>query len=339
MIQIKDNFGRLKEVKEISVKVGPMMRNVIEGDVYIAGRGWRPFFRKNSERIWTALAAPKRGLWQGVAYNGSRVVIIEGDSNEAYYSDNKGKTWNKSFLPSTAGWQNLTYGNGKFVAVSSASNKAAWSNNGVTWYSSNLPSAGGWGDVSFSNGMFIAVQFGSYVGDRKTDDFAWSTDGVLWTPMKITKPGNWTKVAYNGSVHMVVSAGSRDSAYSSNGKTWYHANMPLVSNWTGLGANGNQLLSVGGTANVNSNIYALYRNGVWSERRFAVPGKWTVVGSNNGEWSILEWMGSRSLLSRDGENWTVAHLPKSGKWIKSANMGSTVIAIAHDSDTFAILEE
>ena len=331
-----------KNVAEIGVKVGTQMRSTVEGYIKV-GTTYRYFFRKIMSKVWyLGIDNPPQGNWISGAYGKlssgvNRLVVIEGSSNRAIYSDASGPrrgTWKTAYLPTMAGWQRITFGLGKFVAVSTFSNRAAWSSDGVTWYSSTLPYTGGWGEVAFVGGKFIATQFGTRTGLDKTDKLAYSLDGVSWTGVTLPVAGNWTKVRHNGTIFVCCSAGSNDYIYSSDGIRWNRASMPSISNWAGLESMNGEFISIGGVANVNSNLYAIYKNGRWNERRFPVSAKWATIGKYDGEWVVAEFRGGPlTLVSSDGEQWETKSLGVAGAaTIDLVDAGNGLFAVLADGN-------
>lgn len=327
-----------RNVFEIRTKVGSQIRNVYEGYVKV-GTQWRYFFRKivvKPKEFFTGIDNTPAGSWiSGVQGAGNRVVVIGNNSNRALYSDATGprrQSWKETFLPTMAGWQRVTYGAGRYVAISTFGNRVAWSTNGTTWYSSTLPYTGGWGEVAFIGGMFIATQFGTNVGDGGNNKLAWSTDGVTWNGVILPIKGNWTRVRYNGSIFVCVSAGSRDYIFSGNGKNWSRGQMPQVSNWSGLEHKDGVLISIGGEANVDSNLYAIFKNGQWSTRRFPRLGRWATIGEWDGEFVVAQWIGSSgmALVSADGESWRATPLAIA-KWTELVKTNNGLMAIGPES--------
>jgi hypothetical protein len=123
---------------------------------------------------WTETTLPYPAQYRGIAYSGSRLVVVAINTTRGAYSDDGGVTWTNVTLPSTQ-FRYLTYGNGRFVAVTMNDNLSYWSLDGINWATSYLPSVRYWWNVIYANNIFVAVAI-------ESDAMAYSYDAINWIP-------------------------------------------------------------------------------------------------------------------------------------------------------------
>lgn len=160
---------------------------------------------------------PNSRQWSSVAANGSIIVAVALDTNQAAYSTNDGTSWNTTTLPTSALWTKVKFVNGVFMAFAS-NGQAARSTDGISWSSMTMSTGAEWRDVTYGEGKWVAVAAGGRIA-------AYSTNGTSWIATTLPEGADWNSVEY-GKGKFVATALSDSSisgaatAYSDDGITW-----------------------------------------------------------------------------------------------------------------------
>jgi hypothetical protein len=161
---------------------------------------------------WTARDLPESeyGIWNSVAYSGTRFVAVGEDSVAA--TSTNGTTWTEITMPFSAAWSSVAYGNGQFVAIAEGqgtTRATATSADGTTWVTRNMPIAADWSSIAYGSvpGVFVSVA-------QNTTSAAITTADTHYAYIDYSNIGRTLEVTNLSSLNGVVTMTSEDHGFA-----------------------------------------------------------------------------------------------------------------------------
>jgi hypothetical protein len=177
---------------------------------------------------WATGSLPTNKLWTAIASDGTSLVTLAKNSNNAASSTN-GTTWTSRTLPTSRLWSALSCMGTTFIAVAYESNMCAKSvDGGITWTEYTLPQYANWTSIANNGTRFVTI--------TDSNIAAYSTDGQTWTQTLLPANLHYNCISWGlGQFTVVASGPTNQAARSTDGNTWLPVTLTATADWTNVG--------------------------------------------------------------------------------------------------------
>ncbi|MFN3714559.1 MAG: hypothetical protein ACK4SX_12950 [Alcanivoracaceae bacterium] len=251
---------------------------------------------------WTMQALPVSTPVRGIAFDGSRYVVV-GHGGMIYTSENL-ISWTERTPPSAVDINSVAYGPAGFVAAPALPGTVFTSEDGVSWGTASMASGSSGNVVTFDGQRYLNVSGAVFS----------STDGASWSQVYSPENGLLVGLCGDGAGRAVVvgTGGHVASSMNINGTGWL-ARTPSLSQLISVASNGSRFVAVG-----EQDTLLTSGNGAsWDAVDLSVLGPFGGATITSVLWleelSLFAAVRDLSLFTSDnGIDWSVATLPESG---------------------------
>lgn len=270
---------------------------------------------------WTVQASPVSGAVGGIAFSGSRYVLV-GSAGQIYTSEDL-DSWTVRASPVAINLLGVAYGASGFVVGVEAAGTVLTSADGISWAPASLGTVSSGGKVGFDGQRYLATA-GSVFG---------STDMVNWTELYSTPRGRMAAVCGDGLGRAVAVGGGGQVASSMNinGSGWA-ARTPSLAQLLVVASNGSRFVAGGAGGTLLSSANGASWEQVDLSGAGPIGGDFVAVLWMAGRSEFAALTGSRLLTSSNGIDWSATILPFGA--INMASNGDRLVVVGAAGEVY-----
>ena len=235
-------------------------------------------------------------------------------------------------LPSSSDWFAVAPPTGGYFGLTSltaGNNKGAYSSDGIDWVATTKSQNGNWGLICDSyTGQFIS---------KNTNGNAVQVGGAAggWTGWTTSTSNTWSAMVRCGNNNVLIPTSGLCEVSTNGGTLWAATGNKGTFSLTSAAAYGNIIVCAGNAT--GTCIVATDGTGTtWNTYSLPNSSAWVIgEGDTTAPFCIVEYGGTGSAISSNGQIWTTGTLPSSGNWVGVTKLSNCWLAIQENSTACA----